>query len=81
MRYGLHTLAALIICLAPDEILVGWPIVSVGDHFATGMRESIARRTPPTVSSLIRLTTTEAHERYAAIGAVELPLDQFLKPA
>lgn len=73
-----EAISPLAIGLAPDTIMVGGPIVSVGDHFATGVRESLSQRTAPALSSLIRVTTTDHFGTCAILGSVELSLDHLL---
>ncbi|MGZ9809929.1 ROK family protein [Pseudoroseicyclus sp. H15] len=61
--------------LAPDVIAVGGRIARLGDHVITGIRETLALRMPPALSSQIRFAACEDHYIRLTRGAAELALD------
>ncbi len=76
-----EALTSLVVGLAPEVIMVGGSVAEVGAHLASGLRESLAQRTPSTLSALIRVTTAEDHAACATRGSADLALDHLLGPS
>jgi len=73
-----EAIAGLIVGLAPDLITVGGRIAQIGDHVIAGISESLGQKTPPAVSSQIRITATKDHNLTAVRGATDLAFDLLL---
>lgn len=79
-RYIGEAISGLVIGLAPDAIVVGGHLTQVGDHVIAGIREMLAQKTPPAISSRIPVTGGSGdHARSAVIGAAELALSLILE--
>lgn len=70
-----EALTGLVVGLAPDVITVGGNIAQIGDHVVAGVRESIARRTPPALSSKIELHASRDHLASGIRGATDVGFD------
>ena len=71
-------ITGLLIGLAPDVVTVGGNIAQVGDHVMAGIRESIAQRTPPALSSQITLHATTDYLMCGIRGAIDVAFDLLL---
>ena len=70
-----EALTPLVIGLAPAQVVIGGPIISVGEHYVTGVREALSSRTPPAISSQIQVTTTASHQELSLAGSTRLAQD------
>ncbi|WP_210338812.1 ROK family transcriptional regulator [Devosia rhizoryzae] len=70
-----EAITGLVVGLAPDIISVGGNIAQVGDHVIAGIRETLSTRTPPAISSHLRIMGAPEHNRTGVKGATELALD------
>lgn len=70
-----EAIVGLVVGLAPEAIAVGGPIAEIGNHVITGIRETLAQRTPPAISSQIRIVAAQDHDRAAIRGATDLAFD------
>lgn len=70
-----EALTGLIVGLAPDVITIGGNIAQIGDHVIAGVRESIARRTPPALSSKISLHASKDYLSAGIRGATDVGFD------
>lgn len=78
---GRHTgeaIVGLVVGLAPEIIAIGGDIAGIGDHVITGIRETLAQKTPPAVSSQIRILAVKDHDRACIRGATDLAFDLLL---
>jgi predicted NBD/HSP70 family sugar kinase/biotin operon repressor len=75
-----EALTPLVIGLAPSQVVIGGPIISLGEHYVTGVREALSSRTPPAISSQIQVTTTGAHQELSLAGSTRLALDWLFGP-
>jgi len=73
-----EAITGLVIALAPDVITVGGNIAQVGDHVIAGIRESIAQRTPPALSSRISLQAINDYLMCGVRGASDVAFDLLL---
>lgn len=73
-----EAITGLVVGFAPDVIAVGGNIAQVGDHVIAGIRESLAQKTPPALSSRISLLATSDHINYGIRGATEIAFDLLL---
>ena len=71
-------ITGLVVGFAPDVIAVGGNVAQVGDHVIAGIRESIAQRTPPALSSQIRLHAINDYLMCGIRGATEVGFDLLL---
>lgn len=76
-----EAVTGLVIGLAPNVITVGGNIAQVGDHLIAGIRESISQRTPPALSSQIRLQATSDYLMCGVRGASDVAFDLLLPEA
>lgn len=70
-----EAIVGLVVGVAPNLISVGGQIAQLGDHVIAGIRESISHRTPPALSSQIRVVANNDHYRTAIRGATEVGFD------
>lgn len=70
-----EAITGLVVGLAPEVIAVGGHIAEIGDHVITGIRETLAQRTPPAISSQIGVVATPNHDRVGMRGATDLAFD------
>ncbi|EYD74280.1 Transcriptional regulator, ROK family [Rubellimicrobium mesophilum DSM 19309] len=70
-----EAIVGLVVGAAPELIAVGGHIAEIGDHVITGIRETLAQKTPPPISSQIRIVATQDHDRAAVRGATDLAFD------
>lgn len=71
-------ITGLVVGLAPDVIAVGGNIALIGDHVIAGIRESIAQKVPPALSSRINLQASNDHLMCGIRGATEAAFDLLL---
>ncbi len=70
-----EAITGLVIGLAPDIISVGGSFAKIGDHLIAGIRESLSQRTPPAISSHLRILGMQDHNRSGIRGASEIAFD------
>lgn len=73
-------ISGLVIGLSPDLISVGGNIAQIDNHVIAGIRETIAQKTPPAISSQIQITSTQDYNRTGIRGAAALAFDLLLPP-
>jgi predicted NBD/HSP70 family sugar kinase len=73
-----EAITGMVIGLAPDVIMVGGNIAELGDHVIAGIRESIAQRTPPALSSRVNLQATKEYLAHGIRGATDVAFDLLL---
>lgn len=73
-----EALVGVVTGIAPDVLVLGGRLTQLGDHLATGVRESLTRYTLPALSSRIRVTTTSKHRTAGLRGGAELAFDVLL---
>lgn len=70
-----EAITGLVIGLAPEVIMVGGNIAELGDHVIAGIRESIAQKTPPALSSRINLLGAKDYLMHGVRGATDVAFD------
>lgn len=70
-----EAITGLVIGLAPDIISIGGRFAQIGDHIVAGVRESLSHRTPPAISSHLRIMGAQDHSRSGLRGASEIAFD------
>lgn len=70
-----EAIVGLVVGLAPEAIAVGGHIAEIGDHVITGIRETLAQKTPPQISSQLRIVAIQDHDQIGVRGATDLAFD------
>ena len=73
-----EAIAGLVIGLALELIAVGGSVAQIDNHVIAGIRETLAQKLPPGISSQIRIIANADHNRNGIRGATDLAFDLLL---
>ena len=74
-----QALTGIVTGLAPELLVFGGRMTTIGDHLITGVRESLYRHTLPSLSTHLRIERTPNQQHAAIRGATVLAFEQLFQ--